>query len=222
MQIKAAIFDMDGTLVDSLVQWDFFWRELGARFLGDAAFRPSAADEKTVRTMTLDMAMDLIHEKYGIGDSGRQLLDIVNEMVDDFYRNRVELKPGARELLEHLYAQGTKMCLASGTEMGFIRITLQRCGLGKYFGAQFSCVDIGKGKDQPDIYLEAQAYLGEKAEDIWVFEDSLTAIETVQKLGMHTVAVYDRYNFGQEEMQKIADHYVAAGESLARLTEEAL
>lgn len=218
MQIKAAIFDMDGTLVDSLVQWDFFWRELGERFLGDTAFRPSAADEKTVRTMTLDMAMDLIHEKYGIGDSGRQLLDIVNEMVDDFYRNHVELKPGARELLEHLYAQGAKMCIASGTEMGFIRITLQRCGLEKYFGAVFSCCDIGKGKDQPDIYLQAQEYLSEKPEDIWVFEDSLTAIETVQRLGMHTAAVYDRYNFGQEEMQKIADRYVGAGESLAKLT----
>lgn len=219
MQIKAAIFDMDGTLVDSLGQWDFFWRKLGARFLGDAAFRPSAADEKTVRTMTLDMAMDLVHEKYGIGDSGRQILDIVNEMVDDFYRNHVELKPGARELLEHLYAQGTRMCIASGTEMRFIRITLQRCGLEKYFGAVFSCCDIGKGKDQPDIYLLAQNYLGETAQNIWVFEDSLTAVETVKKLGMKIAAIYDRYNFGQEEMQKIADRYVGAGESLAKLIE---
>ena len=220
MQIKAAIFDMDGTLVDSLGQWDYFWRDLGERFLGNAAFRPSAADEKTVRTMTLDAAMDLVHEHYGIGDSGQQLLDIVNEMVDDFYRNHVELKPGARELLEHLYAQGTKMCIASGTEMRFIRITLQRCGLEKYFGKLFSCFDIGKGKDQPDVYLMAQKYLGEKSEDIWVFEDSLTAVETVKKLGMKIAAIYDRYNFGQEEMRRIADHYVDEGESLAKLTEE--
>ncbi len=217
MQIKAAIFDMDGTLVDSLVLWDIFWQELGERFLNGEAFRPSAADEKTMRTMTLDMAMDLVHEKYHIGDSGKQLFDMVDEIVDDFYRNRVELKPGARELLEHLYAQGAKMCIASGTEMRFIRIALQHCSLEKYFGALFSCFDIGKGKDQPDVYLLAQKYLGEKAEDIWVFEDSLTAIETVKKIGMKTAAVYERFNFGQETMRKIADRYVAEGESLAKL-----
>lgn len=217
MQIRAAIFDMDGTLVDSLGLWDVFWRELGERFAGDAVFHPTEEDEKAMRTMTLDAAMELAHQKYGLGNSGDQLADIVNDIVDDFYRNRVELKPGARELLEHLYAQGTKMCIASGTAMGFIRIALQHCGLEKYFGALFSCADIGKGKDQPDIYLEAQKHLGETAENIWVFEDSLTAIETVQKMGMRTVAVYDRYNFGQEEMQKIADHYVAEGESLAKL-----
>ena len=217
MQIKAAIFDMDGTLVNSLVQWDFFWRDLGERFLGNAAFRPSAADEKTVRTMTLDAAMDLVHEHYGIGDSGQQLLDIVNEMVDDFYRNHVELKPGARELLEHLYAQGTKMCIASGTEMRFIRITLQRCGLEKYFGKLFSCFDIGKGKDEPDVFLLALANLGTRAEETCVFEDSLVAVQTATKVGFQTVGIYDRYNYGQEQMKQIATAYIAEGESLTKL-----
>lgn len=220
MQIKAAIFDMDGTLVDSLILWEVFWSELGERFLQDASFRPTAADDRTMRTMTLDQAMELAHRNYGLGESGEQLLGIVNVITEDFYRNKVLLKPGAKEYLEHLYQQGVKMVIASGTEMPFVELALDHCELRKYFSRAFSCCDINKGKDQPDIYLLAQQALGEKAEDIWVFEDSLTAIETVQKLGMHTVALFDRNNYGQEKMREIAEHYIAEGEELTKLLEE--
>ena len=220
MQIKAAIFDMDGTLIDSLILWEVFWTELGQMFLKDPAFRPAAADEKTMRTMTLDQAMNLAHDKYQLGESGQQLLAVVNEITEEFYRDRVEVKPGAREYLEHLYQQGVKMVIASGTEMPFIQIALKHCGLEKYFSHAFSCCDIGKGKEQPDIYLMAQQALGAKTEDIFVFEDSLTAIETVKKLGMQTVAIYDRNNYGQDKMQKIADYYIDDGETLMKLTEE--
>lgn len=219
MQIKAAIFDMDGTLIDSLILWDVFWSELGERFLQDASFRPAAEDDRTVRTMTLDKAMELAHRHYNLGESGEQLLSIVNEITEDFYRNKVLLKPGAKEYLEHLHQQGTKMVIASGTEMSFIELALDRCGLRKYFSRVFSCCDIKKGKEQPDIYLMAQQALGEKAEDIWVFEDSLTAIETVQRLGMHTVALYDRNNYGQEKMRAIADYYIGEGEEMTKLEE---
>lgn len=217
MQIKAAIFDMDGTLVDSLILWEVFWSELGERFLQNASFRPTAADDRTMRTMTLDQAMELAHRNYHLGESGEQLLQIVNAITEDFYRNRVQIKPGAKEYLEHLYQQGVKMVIASGTEMPFVELALDHCDLRKYFSRAFSCCDINKGKDQPDIYLLAQQALGEKAEDIWVFEDSLTAIETVQRLGMHTVAIFDRNNYGQEKMREIADYYIAEGETLTKI-----
>ena len=220
MQIKAAIFDMDGTLVNSLILWDVFWQELGKRFLNRPDFHPSAADDKAMRTTTMDCAMAMVHENYRIGDSGEQLVRIVNEIMVDFYCNRVEMKPGAKEYLEQLYQQDVKMVLASGTEMSLVALALEHCGLKKYFSKAFSCCDVGKGKDQPDIYLAAQAALGEKAEDIWVFEDSLVAIETVKKLGMRTVAIYDQNNYGQDEMQKIADYYIDKDETLMKLTEE--
>lgn len=220
MHIKAAIFDMDGTLVNSLILWDAFWQELGVRYLADPSFRPHPDDDRAMRTMTLDMAMDFVHHQYHLGQSGQQLLSVVNEITEDFYRRRVLVKPGAKEYLEELYRRGVKMVIASGTEMPFIRLALEHCDLEKYFAQAFSCCDIGKGKEHPDIYLLAQQALKEKAEDIWVFEDSLTAIETVKKLGMHTVAIHDPNNYGQETMQKIADYYIAEGETLMKLWEE--
>lgn len=219
MQFKAAIFDMDGTLVDSLMLWDIFWAEMGRRFRQDDAFRPSAEDDKAVRTLTLKGAMNLIHKNYHVGESGGQLVDMANEIMVDFYTNRVQLKPGVRAFLDALLAQGTKMCIASATVPSLIDMAMKHCELEKYFDKVFSCGEIGKGKDQPDIYLMAQRHLGETIEETWVFEDSLVAIETAKKIGMQTTAIFDRYNFGQEEMRRIATHYIAEGEKLTKLLE---
>lgn len=219
MKIKAAIFDMDGTLIDSLFLWDVFWREAGIRFLGDPDFRPSEADDKAVRTITLKDAMHLIHRNYGLAASGDELFDFINAIISDFYANQVELKAGVRQWLAHCKSQGVRMCIASATAPELIRTALKHCDIESYFETIFSCSVLGKGKEEPDIYLAAREHFGLDAADIWVFEDSLVAIETAIGIGMHTVAIYERYNFGQEIMKRIADFYVAAGESLMELTD---
>ena len=219
MKIKAAIFDMDGTLVDSLMLWDVLWTKFGRRFAKDGAFRPKLEDDRAVRTMLLADAMDLIHQTYGFGERGAALLAIANEIMEDFYANHVELKPGVRAFLEHLQENGTRMCIASATEKRLVQMTMKHCELEPYFEKLFSCSDVGKGKDEPDVFLLAQNFLGAPAEETWLFEDSLVAIKTAAGIGMHTVAIHDRYNFGQEQMKKIADFYVAEGENLTKLME---
>ena len=94
---------------------------------------------------------------------------------------------------------------------------MEHCGIGAYFTDILSCAKIGKGKDQPDIYLAAMECLGTTKEETCVFEDSAVAIATAHKLGLKTVAIYDRYNYGQEEMRATADAYIADGETLMRL-----
>ena len=217
MKIKAAIFDMDGTLVDSLMVWDVLWSSFGAQYLQDPKFAPTPEDDKTVRTLTLKDAMELIHRNYGIGESGNALLEQANRMMVDFYANRVEMKPGAKEFLQHLKENGVKMCIATATASELVSVAMERCGLYEYFPKVFSCGDIGKGKDQPDIFLQAAAYLGAPTEETWLFEDSLTAVETAKTIGMPVVGIYDRYNYGQERIRELADHYIAPGETLLKL-----
>lgn len=217
MKIKAAIFDMDGTLVDSLMVWDVLWSSFGEQYLQDPKFTPTAEDDKKVRTLTLKDAMALIHRNYGIGESGEALLEQANRMMVDFYANRVEMKPGAKEFLQHLKENGVKMCIATATASELVSVAMQHCGLYEYFPKVFSCGDIGKGKDQPDIFLQAAAWLGERTEDTWLFEDSLTAIETAKKIGMPVIGIYDRYNFGQERIRELAEEYIASGETLLKI-----
>jgi HAD superfamily hydrolase (TIGR01509 family) len=215
--IKGAIFDMDGTLIDSLIVWDVIWKKFGEMFLQNGDFRPDQKDDKAVRTMTLKDAMYYLHSIYGIGNSGAELLEAANETMRNFYADEVEVKPGVVEFLEYCYANGVKMCVASATDIGLIKIAMAHCRLEKYFPKIFSCAEIGKGKDEPDIYLQAVAYLGTGIEETCVFEDSHIAIKTANKIGTKTVGIYDKNNYGQEEMKKIADVYVEEGETLLKL-----
>ena len=217
MKIKAAVFDMDGTLIDSLMLWDITWETFGARYLNGKKFIPRPEDDKRFRTLTLAESMDLLHSKYGLGKNGSELLDIANELTLNFYQNEVKLKPGALEFLSYCKANGTKMCIASATAPHLIDAAVEHCGIKKYFEDILSCADIGKGKEEPDVFLLACKALGQAPSETWLFEDSLTAIETATRIGMKTVGVYDAYNFGQECIKKTADVYIAKGESLAKL-----
>lgn len=217
MNFKIAVFDMDGTLVDSLMMWDVLWKEFGIRYLNNSHFVPTTQDDKAVRTLTLKDAMTLIHERYNIGNNGEELLSVANSIMVDFYMNTVELKNGVREFLEYLYNKNIRMCVASATAPDLINFAIEHCELGKCFEKIFSCGAIGKGKDHPDIFLKAQEYFGVESSEVCVFEDSLLAIDTASKIGMQTVGIYDKYNFGQDEIKRITNHYIAEGETLLKL-----
>ena len=221
MKFKAAIFDMDGTLVDSLMWWDILWSKLGKTFLSDADFHPAPEDDRAVRTLTLADAMERVHKKYNMGKSGEELLDFANRMIEDFYKTDVKPKAGVIEFLETLKAENVKMCVATATAPDLVKIALEYTGVGKYFTKVFSCGEIGKGKEEPDVFLLAGEFLGENPCDTWVFEDSLVAIKTATKIGMNTVGIYDKYNFGQDEIKQTATHYIADGETLLKLTDRA-
>ena len=217
MIFKGAIFDMDGTLIDSLGFWEVLWEKLGEIYLNDKSFKPTKTDEKCVRTMTLEGAMNLIHKNYGIGKTHFEVSDFARDLLEWFYKEQVKLKDGAYEYLEYLKKQGIKMCIASATKPELIKLALENCKLKEFFPQVISCEDVGKGKDEPDVFLEALKYLGTELSQTVVIDDSLTAIKTAEKAGFLTVGVYDKNNFGHEEMMKIADEFVDNGESLLKL-----
>ena len=217
MKISGAIFDMDGTLVDSLMCWDVLWERLGKQFRNDPGFRPDAETEKAVRTLPLDAAMELLHQACGLAESGEALLEIANEMLSAFYEHDVQMKPGVLEFLEHLKARGVKMCMASATAPELLQIVIRRYGLDRYLSRLFSCSEIGKGKEHPDVFDAAHAYLGTPKESTWVFEDSFVALQTARRAGYQTVGIYDKYNFYLDRMPEVSTEYIADGERLTRL-----
>ena len=217
MNIKAAIFDMDGTLIDSLMFWDFYWSNLGKKYFNDASFKPHPEDAKKVRTLTIEGSTELICNSYSTGGSYEELLSFGRNCVVNFYLNDIKLKDGVIEFLDYCLDNDIKMCIASATELAHLEIAIERFKIGKYFSKVISCGDLGKGKEEPDVFLAALEFLGTEIDETWVFEDSLVAIETAAKIGLPTVAVYDKLGFGQERMKEIATEYIGPGETLKKL-----
>lgn len=217
MKIKGAIFDMDGTLVNSMIFWDVLWKLIGDAYRDGKPFRPEKADEERMRTITTMEVCRVLHTKYGMGGSPEEIYGVYGDALVDFYRSKVEPKAGAVEFVEYLHGKGILMCIASGSAADLVEISLERCGIRKYFGKVFSCVDIGAGKDKPDIYIAALEYLGTPKDETWVFEDAYIAIHTATELGLHTVGIYDAENFGQDKIEREATVYVGEGETLMKL-----
>ena len=217
MNIKAAIFDMDGTLVDSLGLWDVHWKAFGDAFLNGAKFVPDPEVELKIRTTTLREAAELLHRECKLGPSSEAVYQVANETFRNFYANAVTLKDGMQAYLQHCKEQGIRTVIASATAPELIEIALAHCGVRDYFEEISSCSVVGKGKDAPDIFLHTQAWLGTKTEETWVFEDSAVALATAQRIGMPTVGIYDKYTPGQDAVKKASTIYIGPGENVTKL-----
>ena len=207
-KMNAAIFDMDGTLVNSLMYWNTLWESVGRDWLSVEGFRPTEEIDKKVRTMIFTQAMAYVNEACGINADEDKFVKYATDNLESFYRNVVTVKEGAREFLEYLRGKGIKLCLASATDMKYVIIALDVLDLRKYFDAVMSCADIGVGKDKPDIYLLALKSLGTAAEETYIFEDSFVALETARAIGLNTVGVFDEYNFDHDRLARASMIYL--------------
>lgn len=219
MKINCAIFDMDGTLVDSLAFWDSFWNDFGFVYMHEDNFVPDDDVNKHIRTMIYTESIKYIREYYKLSASEDELMEFATKELADFYTNVAKTRKGAVELLEWFKAQGIKMCVASATDLKYVKIAIDSCGLAKYFDAVLSCSDIGRGKEHPDIFLKAAEMIGGNVSDTCVFEDSCVALETAKQAGFKTVGIYDKHNFGHDRSRAAADIYVDDGISLAWLND---
>ena len=202
--IKGAIFDLDGTLVDSMFIWDSF----GEDYLRTLGKEPRENLTETFTTFTLEQAAEYYRKNYGVTLSVGEIVDGVNEMVSEIYRTKVALKNGVLEFLRDLRSKGVKMCVATVTDRPIVEDVLVSLGIRDFFVEILTCAEVGYNKETPHIYRAALGVLGTKKDETVVFEDALHALITAKKDGFKVAAVYDRHERHQTQMKENGDYYI--------------
>ena len=200
--LRGAIFDLDGTLLDSMPTWN----TLASTYLRSIGCIPQADVDATVSALSLPQAARYFQSEYDILLSEQEIIDGVNTLIRHFYEQEVQPKKDVEQFLHELSRRGVRMCIATATDAYLAKAALCRCGLMQYFAGVITCDQVGAGKDQPLIYREALSVLGTSKAETLVFEDAVHALHTARTDDFLTVAVRDDSQTDWSALTELADY----------------
>lgn len=209
--IKAAIFDMDGTLTDSMYIWD----TAGETYLKNCGKKPEPNLRERLRPLSLPQAAELFQREYGVTASVEEILRGFDDVVEHEYKTNVTLKPGAVRLLELLKKRGIRMSVASSSPRAIVVSTLDRLEILPYFDHIVTCGDVGLGKDHPAVYDRAAELMDAGRDNTAVFEDALHAVKTASGAGYYVVGIYDKSEgINEDQIMPLCSLYVKSLEEV--------
>lgn len=204
-QIEAVIFDLDGSLVDSM----WMWRDIDIEYLGRFGIPLPENLQSEIEGMSLGETAVYFQEHFHITDSVEKMKADWNEMARNKYKYEVSFKPHAREFLEACLAKGIKLGIATSNSRELVDTIGESLGFGKYFSYIITGCDVERGKPFPDIYLKAADKLQVNPANCLVFEDIIPGIRAGKAAGMKVCAVEDAYSVQDREAKKVqADYYI--------------
>lgn len=186
-RIRAAIFDLDGTLLESLGVWEAMDR----RFLAERGIAYTPDYTEAVSAMHFAEAADYTVKRYGFREKPEEIVRIWTEMIRDEYAHVIPMKPGAKEYLASLRERGVKLGVATALSEELYSAVLRNNGVYGWFSAFASVCEGKRGKEFPDVYLLAARRLGVPPAECAVFEDIPEALRGAKAAGMVAVSVFD-------------------------------
>lgn len=212
-RIQGAIFDVDGTLLDSMSVWE----TVAGDYLWQRGEKPRAGLADSCRALSLPQAAAYFQQEYGLQDSAACIIAGINGLLAKAYQEEVQAKPGAAAFLARLRQKGVVMCVATATDLGLVQAALERLGLKAYFRLFFGCTELGLNKDRPEIFRYARQRLGTAPGATWVFEDAPHAANSARLAGLRVAGLYDpAHHDCQEIMREICHIYARDFQQLAQ------
>lgn len=211
MQMKAAIFDMDGTILDSMSEW----RKLNSSFVREYGIELTDAQEKDLLSMSGMMVVDYVREQFGIEAQFSALLDRSSRLMEPAYRTGLPHKPGAAAYLARLRERGVKCVICTATPSRLAMIALNCAGLVPNLDYIFSTDMLTGSKADADFYDRLCALIGEKNEDCVMFEDALYAMNGARSAGLGVIGVTDTTNLrDREAIRAVCDRVIDSFDEL--------
>jgi HAD superfamily hydrolase (TIGR01509 family) len=203
-EFKAAIFDLDGTLIDS----NSVWEKIDRKILSKRGIKVTNEQIVKMTAMTYEDAAEFM-QSLGVKETVSELMSEFNELAVSEYRNSIFLKEYVKEYLDKLKNEGIKMAVATASPKILYEPVLRHNGIYSYFNAFCCTEEIGKSKDYPDIYLLAASRLNVMPEQCMVFEDVLKGVASAKNAGMYAVGVYDKYSSDDiVTIRSVADRFI--------------
>lgn len=209
--IKAVIFDLDGTLVDSMG----IWKQIDIEYL--ARYNLTLPDDlqSSIEGMSFTETANYFKERFQIPEEIHEIKATWNEMTYKKYKNEVPLKEGTREFLNMLKSRGIKMGIATSNSRELVEVVIKSLQIDSFFDEVHTSCEVEKGKPSPDIYLLVSEKLGVAPEECLVFEDVPQGIMAGKNAGMKVCAVDDEYSKAlEEEKRKLADYFIESFQEL--------
>ena len=207
--MRYAIFDLDGTIVDSMG----YWRGFEKAFLLENGIK-----EENIKKLSkndwigsdwVEALCDFFNKEYGFSLTPEKFHQWGIDYMMRKYAEVIGFKPGAQELLDRFLQQGVKMCVCSSTDRSIMEPVLKKYDLDRYFEFTVHCRQFGVEKNDPEIFRYCMNRLGAtKPEEVAVFEDALYSASTAKSAGFYVVGMYDVNEKRTEQLEEIADQYV--------------
>ncbi|OOM79770.1 phosphorylated carbohydrates phosphatase [Clostridium puniceum] len=203
--IKGTIFDLDGTLVDSM----WVWSQIDVDYLKTKGHSMPEDLRNEISHLSFSQTAVYFKERFNLADSTEEILDDWHKMAFNHYSNNVKLKLGVKDFLNHLKSSDIKIGLATSNSVPLLEACLKNNHIYDYFDSITTTDEVSNGKNCPDVYLLAADKLGIRPKDCLVFEDILPAIKGAKAANMKVIAVKDDECLNsKEELLKYADKYI--------------
>ncbi len=201
---KAVLFDLDGTLVDSM----WMWKDIDMEYLGKYGITLPPELQEYIEGMSFSEVSAYFKETFKIKESLEEIKSEWVSMAKYKYTHEVPLKPGALRFLKHLKEQGIPMGIATSNSRDLLDAVLKSLEIAPYFDCCMTSCEAGAGKPAPDIYLKVAELLKTEPKDCLIFEDTPAGILAGNRAGIPVCAMADENSAGRkEQILQMADYY---------------
>lgn len=209
--IKAVLFDLDGTLVDSMSMW----KDIDVDYLKRFDIPVPDTLQQEIEGLSMYETAVYFKKKFGIRDSLEEIQNTWNQMAYYAYTHTVPMKPGARDFLNYLKEKSIRCGIATSNSRVLTEAILKSHNIEHYFSVLITGDEVNRGKPDPEVYLTASEKIGVPPQRCLVFEDIPFGIMAGKDAGMKVCAVEDTYSMkDKEEKIRLADFYIESYEEL--------